>query len=214
MTDLENRLRALRAGAAPVDDDTVRADLRRARRALGRRRLARVGSAGVAVAAVGVLAAVIVAGQPGGQKPAATAERTPGSTHTAGLQLVDYTGAQQPGFTVAKVPAGFVLQGATAYSLDVAKADDHSSLNSFGGKVVVMLQSQDAKFRRTDRPVAVHGTTGYLHTEQGTATTLEYLDGGHDVVIQAWAGLGLTDEQLVEFADGVTVSPSAQAGVG
>ncbi|HVX55262.1 hypothetical protein [Nocardioides sp.] len=212
MTDLETRLRDLRVPAPPVSDEVVRADVARARRALHRRRLTRVGSGGVAVAAVGVLAAVVVAGQSGGQSGERPDVATPpASGH---LRLVDYTGAQQPGFTVAKVPAGFVLQGATPYSLDVARADDHSSLDVFSGKLTVMLQSKDATLRHTDHPVTVHGTTGYLHTEKGVATTLEYLDGGHDVIVQAWADLGLTDAQLVEFANGVTVSDSAQASVG
>jgi hypothetical protein len=208
MTDLETRLRDLRVPAPPVSDEVVRADVARARRALHRRRLARLGSGGVAVAAVGVLAAVVVTGSSGGGQPVVT---PPTSGH---LQLVDYTGAQQPGFTVAKVPAGFVLQGATPYALDVARADDRSPLNVFKGKLAVMLQSKDSTFRHTDHPVTVHGTTGYLHTEKGVATTLEYLDGNHDVVVQAWADLGLTDAQLVEFANGITVSDSARASVG
>jgi hypothetical protein len=216
MTDLETRLRDLRVPAAPVSDEVVRSDVVRARRALHRRRLARAGSGGVAVAAVGVLAAVVVTGQSGGQTGGQRPDvATPPSSSSSHLQLVDYTGAQQPGFTVAKVPAGFVLQGATPYALDVARADDHSGLNVFKGKLAVMLQSKDATFRRTDHPVRVHGTTGYLHTEKGVATTLEYRDDrGHDVVVQAWADLGLTDAQLVDFANGVTVSDSAQASVG
>jgi len=214
MTDLESRLRGLRGTTTPVDEDTVRADIGRARRALSRRRRARIGSAAVAVAAVGVVATVIVAGQPGGQGSDIAEAPTPSPTHAATLRLVDYTGIQQPGFTVAKVPAGFVLQGATPYSLDVAKAGDHSSLNDFEGKLVVMLQSKDATFHKTNRAVTVHGTTGYLRAEDGGATALEYLDGDHDVVIQAWSGLGLTDAQLVEFADGVTVTSGAQASVG
>jgi hypothetical protein len=220
MTDLETRLRELRAPIPGVEEDTVRADVGRARRALTRRRMARAASGIGAVAAVGVVASLIVAGQPSSSAPDVAApdissSHAPAQTGAAGLKLVDYTGAQQPGFSVAKVPAGFVLQGATPYSLDVARADDHSSLDVFEGKLVVMLQSKDVAFHKTDEPVTVHGTTGYVRTtEDGGATVLEYLDGDHDVLIQAWAGLGLTDAQLVEFADGVTVTSDAQASVG
>lgn len=212
MTDLETRLRELRVPTVPASDEVVHADVVRARRALQRRRLARRGSGGVAVAAAAVLAAVVVSGQSGGtgSRPD-IADHAPSS---AGVRLVDYTGVQRPGFTVAKVPAGFVLQGATPYALDIARADDHSGLNVFKGKLVVMLQSKDVTFRHTGHPVSVHGTTGYLRTEKGGATALEYLDGSHDVVVQAWANLGLTDAQLVEFANGVTVSHNARATVG
>jgi len=213
MTDLETRLRELRVPTVPASDEVVHADLVRARRALQRRRLARRGSGAVAVAAAAVLAAAVVSGPSGRTDPQpGIADHAPSSS--AGVRLVDYTGLQRPGFTVAKVPAGFVLQGATPYALDVARADDHSGLNIFKDKLVVMLQSKDVTFRRTGRPVSVHGTTGYLRTEQGGATALEYFDGTHDVVIQAWTDLGLTDAQLVEFANGVTVSHNARASVG
>lgn len=219
MTDLETRLRNLRVESTPADEETVAADVRRAHRALGRRRAVRYGTGGVTLLAVAALATVTVVGQGGhdASRPRADAPASPSATagtRGAGLRLVDYTGDQQPGFTVTKVPAGFVLQGATPSSLDVARADDHSDLNSFQDKLVVMLQSKDASFRRTGRPVQVHGATGYLHTEPGAATTLEYLDGPHDVVVQAWTSLGLTDAQIVEFAEGVTVTSAATAGVG
>lgn len=215
MTDLESRLRQLQMPVPTVDEVTVRADVGRARRALTRRRRVRAASGGVAVAAVGIVGAFIVTGQPESPRPDVSASHAPSQTGASRLQLVDYTGAQQPGFTVTKVPAGFVLQGSTPYALDVARADDHSSLDVFEDKLVVMLQSKDVSFQRTDEPVTVHGTTGYVRTTaDGGATVLEYLDGDHDVVIQAWADLGLTDAQLVEFADGVTVTSSAQAAVG
>ena len=132
----------------------------------------------------------------------------------APIKLVDYTGAQQPGFSVDEVPEGFVLQGVSPSVLAVTRPGDATDINDFQDKLVVMLQSQDATFHKTDHPVQVHGGTGYLRDEPGTATTLEYMDGKHDVVVQAWDSLGLSDDQLVEFADGISVTDAAQAGVG
>ena len=227
MPDLESRLRSLRFESAPVTDIEVAGDLRRARRAVTHRRAIRVTTGAASVAAIGLVAGVIVANQPDHaardvSQPTQHSRPSTGTQASSGpragkavpIRLVDYTGAQQPGFTVTKVPEGFVLQGATSYSLDVARADDHSSVDVFSDKVVVMLQSQSASFDRTGDPVQVHGTTGYVRDEPGVATSLEYMDGDHDVVVQAWDSLGLSRDQLVEFANGVTVTSAAQAGVG
>jgi hypothetical protein len=205
MTDLETRLRALHVPAAPPTDEIVAADVRRARTAARRRRAVRFTTGGIGLAAVGAVAATVVLS--GQSQPSAPA-------HDSGsVRLVDYTGAQEEGFEVAKVPDGYVLQGSTPFSLDVAPADDHTGLDVYEGKLVVMLQSQDADFHRTGRTVQVHGSTGYLR-EQDDARILEYSDGEHVVVVQSWENIGLTDAQLVEFANGVTVTDAAQAGVG
>ena len=230
MTDLETRLRALHLPETPVTDDVVRADVRRARAAAARRRTVRLATGGAGLLAVGtVAAAVVVSGQPQSPTRSEVASPTPnpavttspGTTGAArpdpsaesGIRLVDYAGEQENGFEVAKVPDGYVLQGATPYSLDIAPAEDRTGLDVFVGKLVVMLQSQDAPFHRTGQAVTVHGSPGFLRT-QDDARILEYDDGEHIVVVQAWQNIGLTDAQLVEFADGVTVTSAAEAGVG
>jgi hypothetical protein len=215
MTDLETRLHALRVSPTPPSEDVVLADVRRARSAGGRRRAVRLAAGGVGLLAVGAVAATaVVANQPTSPGHSEVASGRPSTAAPVGkVELVSYSGPQQPGFEVAKVPDGFVLQGATPYSLDIARADDHSDLNVFEGKLVVMLQSKDATFRKTDRAVQVHGTTGYLRTQDGTVM-LDYRDGEHVVEVQSWKGIGLTDAQLADFANGVTVTSAAQQSVG
>lgn len=195
------------AGLSPrpdqsVPDEVVRRDVARGRAALRRRRYRR-GITGLgAAAAVAVTATAVIAGQP-----------SPGPANT-GLDLVAYHGSQLPGFTVGKVPEGFVLQGSNPFSLDIARPDDHSSLDDYEGKLVVMLQSKDATGTPTGKAVEVNGHPGTISTEDPSGAQLYYSDGTHDLVIQSWRGLGLTDAELVEFASAVTVTAEAEAGVG
>lgn len=208
MNDLISRLSALGAEVGAPDDATVAADVRRGRRALRRRRAVRSVTGGALALAVAGTAVAVHAD--GGSSP-----EPRDATTDAGVHLVDYTGPQQAGFTVDTVPAGFVLQGVKPSVLDITKPGDTSDIDSFVGKIVVMLQSRDVRFRARGMEVSVNGQTGYIHDEPGAATTLEYLDAaGHDVIIQAWDTLGLTDQQLVQLAEGVTVTSDAVAPVG
>jgi hypothetical protein len=189
-------------------DDVVRRDLLRGRAALTRRRVRRTVTGLGATAAAAVLAVAVIGAQP-----------SPGPRHSPhpdapGLDLVAYTGTQLPGFTVAKVPEGFVLQGANAYSLDIALPGNHTSLNDYRGKLVVMLQSKDATATPTGKQVEINGRPGTISTFDPTAKQLYYSDGAHQIVVQSPSELGLSDAELVEFASGVTVTAEAVAGVG
>ncbi|MCR1786481.1 hypothetical protein KVF89_28360 [Nocardioides carbamazepini] len=208
--DLMDRLHRLGGAEPAASDEAVRRDLARGRGA-SRRRALRVGTAGLTLAAVaGVGVAIAVNAE---RSPApAPAIAAPGPD--AGVELVAYTGAQQPGFVVAKVPAGFVLEGATPYNLNVARADDHSGLDVFEDKLVVMLESSSVTGEPQGTPVAVGAHDGWLRTSEDGAQILTYDDAEHRVVVQAWETLGLSDQQVVEFAEGVTVTAEAQAGVG
>ncbi|WGX97951.1 hypothetical protein [Nocardioides sp. L-11A] len=216
--DLIDRLHRLGGTEPRTPDETVRRDLARGRGA-SRRRALRVATAGLtlaAVAGVGVAVAVNADRTPASAPSIAApgAETGAGTGVTTGVELVAYTGAQQPGFVVAKVPAGFVLEGATAYNLNVARAADHSGLDVFEDKLVVMLESSSVTGEPEGAPVAVGGHDGWLRTSEDGAQILTYDDGEHRVVVQAWETLGLSDQQVVEFAEGVTVTAEAQAGVG
>jgi hypothetical protein len=201
MSNVIDQLADLGTGVEqPAPADIVRRDLLRGRAALRRRRFRR------GVTALGITAAVaavaVTAGQP-----------SPGPAST-GLDLVAYTGTQLPGFTVGKVPEGFVLQGSNSYSLDIARPDDQTSLDDYWGKLVVMLQSKDQGSIPDGKGVEVNGRPGTISKFDPAAAQLYYSDGSHEIVIQAATGLGLTDEELVEFAASVTVTAGAQAGVG
>lgn len=222
LPDLTDRLHRLHrpyrlGGDAPApSDETVRRDLARGRGA-SRRRALRVGTAGLTLATVaGVGTAIAVsADRSPVPAPSIAAPSTSGSADPdAGVQLVAYTGEQQPGFVVAKVPAGFVLEGATPYNLNVARADDRSGLDVFEDKLVVMLESQSVTGEPEGARVKVGAYDGWLRTAEGGSQVLTYDDGEHRVVVQAWESLGLSDEQVIEFAEGVTVTAEAQAGVG
>jgi hypothetical protein len=204
MPELTDRLSELSTLAATGPTEaTVQADLQRARLALKRRRRLR-GSAVAITAALATAGSLAYVATSGSSAP----------RHSAGqIRLVAYRGAQLPGFTVAEVPDGYVLQGASDYVLDIAKPGDDSSLDAFTGKLVVMLQSRDAKFDTNGTPVTINGHQGYLR-DGSPATVLEYTDGTHDIVVQDWQDIALTDDQLVQFASGITVTSAAHAGVG
>lgn len=263
MNDVLDRLAALRTDDLPTDPATVAADVRRGRRALHRRRAVRGG--GLAACAL------VVAGVAGTtlRDPAPQVQRQ------EGLRLVAYTGEQVPGFTIGKVPEGFVLQGATAYNLNVTRPGDTSSIHDFEDKIVVMLEwdgdaappetggpatdpyvvaredlpegvvalghegdrlvyifrdgrkefvkGEDGKDVVTPvqqpeppavEPFDVDGDDATITTNEEGTRTLRYEHGEYTVTIQVWPTLGISDTQLVEFADGVGVTGEAKPGRG
>lgn len=212
LDDLTGRLQRLDTQPSATTDETVRRDLLRARGA-ARRRAARRFTAGIGVAAVTAVGVTLVVSSQGttSDRPPAIAEP---SQSADGTQLVAYTGAQEPGFVVTKVPEGFVLEGATPFNLNVARAGDTSGLDVFTDKLVVMLESSSVTTPPEGDPVKVGGLDGWLRNSEGGTWTLTYDDGANRVVVQAWKSLGLTADQVVEFAEGVTVTAEAQAGVG
>jgi hypothetical protein len=211
MNDVKNLLeRALADGHGP--DPALGAesagDLARGRGLLRRRRLmGMAGLTGGAVAVAAVLAAGTGASHGGG----------PGTAHrpTEAIALVAYRGAQPPGYQVAEVPSGWVIQGGNAYVLVLApKGDKDTDINAFVGKLVVMLQSRDAHGPGpgTSQPVA--GRPGRFDV-QGNTEILTYQDqAGAQVVIQAPTFLGWNATRLAQFAAGVQVLHNAQQGRG
>jgi hypothetical protein len=204
------------------------ADLARGRRLRRRRRLAGL-SGGTAVAAAA--AAVTVAVLPGGSPAAPQAATSPGKTATVTptgrpstgspaaheLALVGYRGQQAPGYQVSEVPRGWVVQGGNAFALTIAPADDQDkSVDSFLGKLVVMLQSRDVHGAPKDgksQPVA--GQPGRYWLSGAKTATLAYRDLKKQwVVIQAPLSLGWDSARLAKFAAGVKILGNAQPGRG
>lgn len=222
MPDPMTRLAALHDGPpAAVDDAAIASDLRRGRDALVTRRRRRAGAAGAAALGVVAVSSLSYALASGGSSraPQAVASRTvvthasskATSTSTPAIQLLAYRGRQLPGYTVKQVPSGYVLQGISGSVLDIAESGDHSSLDSFDGKLVVMLN--DYPGPATGTPVSVSGHSGRISDQDGVLT-LTYSDGTHNVEVQSWSNIHLSDDQLVQFAEGVTVLSSAQVGHG
>lgn len=217
MTDLLHRLARL-DGTAVTSESDIAGDLTRAHAALARRRRTRAAVAGAGLtlgvgAAFGVVA--VIGNDETARPPAAGAGgHAPGHAHQS-LRLVDYTGAQPDGFELAKVPEGYVVQGSNAFVLTLAKPGDHSSFLAFDHKVVVMLASQDAPQRLgAGRDVTVNGTPGVLDGGPGETRNLKYFQDDHLVDIQVWEDIELTDDQLVELAESITVTADVQAGLG
>ena len=145
---------ALDRGPGPGQPVNPAGDLARGRRLLRRRWL--TGLAGAAGVAAGITAVVLTLGPAG---PAATHPGPAAGQHTRhhevpaapghhpakrAIKLVSYQGYQAPGYQVSEVPRGWVVQGSNAFALTVAPADDpDKSVDSFVGKIAVMLKSRD-----------------------------------------------------------------------
>lgn len=206
--DITTRLRDLHTGdgAAP-SSVTVGADLARGRHALARRRVRRTVAGGVGVLAVAGIATAFVLSGP--------APRTAGTgahhdVAAGAIKLVDYTGPQVHGFDVTSVPEGWQLKDSTVSYLDIAQPDDHSAGSTFVNKLVVSLQSVDADQKPQGTPVTVNGRPGGIVDQDGVKN-LVYSDGKHVLDIQAWSNLHWSNDQLVQFAEGVTVTSAAVA---
>jgi len=226
MIDIERLLdQTARSAEATPSPEVVEADVRRARSALLQRRRRRAVWTSVAstVAVAAVIGAAVVIGA---DRDAGTPTAQPNATQSQGqapgddgVDLVTYNGEQPPGFIVNLVPEGWYIQKPDhgAYSLAIARDGDTSSPDAFVGKLVVGLLSSDASVPTHGEPVDINGREGVISPSDGGVTTLTfpYQDGRY-VQIQAWsmADLGWSNDQLVRFAEGITVTSSAQAGVG
>lgn len=185
--------------------ETVDADLARGRAALAvahrrtRRRLAGAGTL-AAVAA----AAVVVANSGASHAPA------PGGSRPGQIRLVDYSGAQLPGFTVSEVPQGWQLSTSTPYALLITP--DGSTNNDpdvFSGKLAVLTSSVDQHGLGGGDSVTVNGQPGKVSEQDGTLMLTYNTANGFGVNIQAPDALGWDDAQIVAFAEGVKVTANA-----
>ncbi|WP_306191072.1 hypothetical protein [Streptomyces sp. MK5] len=227
MQDMIDALGALRGTGAqtPAGEDAVAADLARGHRALVRRRRRIVG---VGVAAVGAATAVAVAvvgpvGESGssvGTKRVAQPSASSGHSGTSiALELAAYKGVQPAGFEVDTVPAGWSVSSSDEYSfvaVPPGTGSHHSGANFMDG-IAVFLQGDSVL--PDDSPVTkvtVHGKVGQLGFSDGReAKWLIFPDAAGDkVLVQVPTKLGLTDDQIIRFAQGITVTSHARAARG
>ena len=206
-------------------------DLARGRRLLRRRRQRLAGLAGVTAAVlcgIGVPLSlngsapaanhpVAAASPPAPSHPKATATpRHSTSPETHAIKLVAWKGTQPPGYEVAWMPKGWVVQGSTPFALTIAPpGDKDKNPDSFLGKLVVMLQSADATAppaNWADQPV--NGREGKFDRQGDTQILTFKVAGGQWVVVQAPVILGWNSAELAKFAGGVQVLAAAQAGRG
>ena len=225
---LELALSDVPGRAARVDPA---ADLARGRRLLRRRRQRLAGLAGVTAAVLcGVLVPLALQGSAPSHHPApaAVGSSRPQPTHSqAGhavaptqqsrqIKLVAWVGTQPPGYQVAWMPKGWVVQGSTPFALVMAPPDDKDkSPDSYLGKLVVMLQSRDATAPPADwANQPVNGRPGKFDVQGDTQILTFKNASGQWVVIQAPVSLGWDSTELAKFAGGVQVLAAAQQGRG
>jgi hypothetical protein len=117
----------------------------------------------------------------------------------------------------AAVPAA---RAAAAAQSHAGKAHSGTAV-SYVGRIVVMLQGMsELPNNEAVTPVTVNGRPGQLGLAGGgnakTASEwLIYPDGkGHHVLIQVPVSVGLSTGQLVQFANGITVTSAAKAAAG
>lgn len=137
------------------------------------------------------------------------------------MQLVDYIGQQPQGFKVARVPHGFGLQeqdnahSAGHFVLAPPSADKNP--DSFAGKLIVTAEagSELGNWQSFgDRPVTINSAQGRIGDQYGAIQLWFAVGKGAVVHVQAWDSIGLTEQQLIDFADGVSTTPELQLGHG
>jgi len=200
---------------APVSPEVVAADVTRGRHAVTRRRRMRLGLCGAAVAVA--VAVAVGAGQAG---------RLPGGTSSSSIrvELVAYTGEQPRGFKINTVPEGWQVISDDASSFVVAPPGQDVSppkpghAFSVADRIAVSLQAltqlaDNQPIKKVD--INGHeGQLGFAGQAGGKLSDTRWLifpDGsGHRVLVQVPASVRLTDEQIVRFAQGITVTAQAQ----
>ena len=224
-SELNTMLNNLAGTSRPTTDADLTGDLARGRSALRRRRTLLTNGA----LALAVIGGLVVAGTSGAfdsdsKAPAvnaapvapSTGSAVPSTDLSSAIQFVAYTGKQPEGFTVATVPDGWKIQGVNSYALVIAPptgVDDQ--IDSFVGKLVVMLQSQDENPDPDGIPVSVGDHHGVMLDPGDGYASIHYNDGsGHMVVVQWPNSAGWSKEDVAKFAAGVQVTSDAKAGRG
>jgi hypothetical protein len=224
MPDVVDVLRSLSyTDAGPVHPEVVAADLARGHHAVSRRRRQRFAFAGAFVAVAA--AAVVGIGQVGAP---ATGSDTAAPETVAGaprLELVAYGGDQPVGFKVSTVPAGWRVVSSDRSSFVVAPpgADDAPAAAgqavSVMDKIMVSLQGlstfpEESPVRKVDVD-GKSGELGHPLESPGKLSDTRWLvfpgDTGDNVQVQVPASVGLSDDQVIAFAAGITVTDEAES---
>lgn len=226
MPDVMDVLRTLPHAVtpAPTAPHVVAADLARARRARTDRRRRRFTLAGATAAALTVVA--VGAGQVGGQGGAGAPVADDGpTTQTLRPKLVAYTGSQPVGFEVSTVPEGWQVTSSdtsmfvvTPPGQDTAPPEPGHAV-SLKGRISVSLEGlsrlpEESPVTKVD----INGRTGELGfpwETEGKLSDTRWLifpeASGRKVLVQVPGELGLSDDQIVRFARGITVTDEAEA---
>lgn len=212
------------AGTMPVEDD-----LARGRRLLRRRTRNRILAGGTAVVVVAIAAIVPTvasgSGAPGSKTTAGSVSdpvvngsasaRASAKPSTASIKLVDFTGAQPPGYTVKMIPDHWVIQGSTPFALTIAPASaPNKDPNVFIGKLVILQESFDTSDTQGLMKTEVQGHLAYYGVDGGIASLAIEQTPSRWLDIQAPTSLGWTEQQQAQFGEDVTILPTAHEGEG
>jgi len=230
MMDLRDGLGRIGGDLTASSVEQADRDLALGRRAARRRRTVQAagGSLAAAVAAVAAISLSVNAGPPDGVvagPPAATASASPSS-----LRLVSYSGTQPEYYTVDWVPQGWFVQYSDRAGLIIApdeaknpspgvnpSAGPLSDPRDVTGKISVSLSSKDWKRLPPGVKLTKIGDHQGMVLDNGgdfgTGVVL-LLPGKGSIDVQFAEGIGLSEEQMLQLAAGVHVSPKAKPAVG
>jgi hypothetical protein len=226
MPDILTVLQNLPQTSAPADEAVVAADVARGHRAVRRRRQQRIGFTAAAVAVVAGVA--VGAGQLGttGNHQPTTAAGT--GVTAAGMQMVDYTGEQPSGFKVTTVPDGWTVISSQPDEFVVAPPGRETgvgpSAGPSSGPAPVSYDGRIAVYMVGDGPgpsgshpekVDINGKPGKLGAFPKTKTSpdahwLTFPSDHGTVVVQVPDSTGLSNDQILTFARGVTVTDAVR----
>jgi hypothetical protein len=229
MPDMMDVLNNLPQAAAPADQAVVAADVARGHRAVRRRRQKRIGFVAAGAAAV---AAVALGVGPLGttvhhQPPSAKGS---GVTTAAGIQLAAYSGEQPAGFQVTTVPAGWTVISSETYEFVVAPPGKETGggpstgPSPSSGPAPVFYDDRIAVYMLGDSPpptdkhaekVDINGAKGKLGSFPRSRTSpdsrwLTFPSKKGTVMVQVPDSTGLSHDQIVTFARGITVTDTAK----
>jgi hypothetical protein len=226
MPDVEDILRSMShpVDADPAHPEVVAGDVARGHQASSRRRRRHVFTgAFVSVAAAAVVGIVQVGMPTNNSGTVAAAPETANSVQQ--VKLVSYTGDQPVGFKVSTVPDGWQVRFSDRSSFVVAPPGADASPGgaaepvSVKDAIAVSLQGLSTFPKESSvQKVDINGKTGQLGNPLDAPGKLSdtrwlFFPGGKgsNVQVQVPASVGLSDDQVIAFAEGITVTDKATA---
>jgi len=217
-TNTIDRLRRMNPALGRASEEIVQQDLARGRAAAAhahrKQAWAAGGIGGFALAVIVAGGAILPALHTGASLQASTAD-TPQAHTKPALQLVSYTGTQPDGYHLGKVPAGFTVESSNKDALILAPAGATDLSGEFVDRIVVSQQGGFA-YSKDGRQVTINGEPALitLSVDPDPATEVQFTTGGHTVDIQIWPTIKLTDQQIIDFAQSITVTGDLTTSAG
>ena len=174
--------------------------------------------------AAAALTAFVIGGH--GTAPASPeahpSDKTTTLTETHGVRLVSYTGTQPTGYTLDKVPVGWVIDHDDLSLLTIAPAGatpdrEPPGTVSLEGKISITTQTTGVPHGVPLDDIRVGGHSAVIAHMLGSGDTrtlfVEQASGTYPE-IQVWTGLSWDDEEIAAFASSVHINPGAKTVVG